>query len=73
MDIKVDRGSELKKLISYTFPIDWLRKAWETPVAGVCATVMLKLSAKFRLDSTSEILARVETCERPRAANYATV
>lgn len=42
MDMIVDLGPELDKLVSHTFPIDHIQKAWETQVSGACAKVILK-------------------------------
>ncbi len=42
MDMIVNLGAELDKLISHTFPIDQIQQAWETQVSGDCAKVILK-------------------------------
>jgi L-iditol 2-dehydrogenase len=42
MDMIVDLGDELDKLISHRFPIGQIQEAWETQLSGECAKVILK-------------------------------
>jgi L-iditol 2-dehydrogenase len=42
MNMIAEIGPQLDKLISHTFPLDQIQRAWETQLSGECAKVILK-------------------------------
>lgn len=42
MEMILNLGAELDRLISHTYPIDQIQQAWETQMSGACAKVILK-------------------------------